>query len=123
MIKYGEARSNYFMLTELPVRLREHAERQKEIAAAELQKLHDMEAKALQVDGIVRDKAALAAAQKSLEEIEARIEEPRKSAMQRFSSSARLTPRPRTKSRGKRSTCRYPKSRARPWPIFTCRPR
>jgi hypothetical protein len=78
MIRYGEARGNYFMLTELPVRLREHAERQKEIAAAELQRLHDMEAKALQVDGIVRDKAALAAAQQSLEEIEARIEEEEK---------------------------------------------
>ncbi len=74
MIKYADARSNYFMLTELPVRLREHAERQKAIAAEELQKLHDMEAKALQVEGIVRDKAALADAQKSLEEIEGRIE-------------------------------------------------
>ena len=74
MIKYADAHSNYFMLTELPVRLREHAERQKAIAAEGLQKLHDMEAKALQIDGIVRDKAALAAAQKSLEEIEARIE-------------------------------------------------
>jgi hypothetical protein len=74
MIKYGDARSNYFMLTELPVRLREHAERQKAIAAEALQKLHDMEAKALQIDGIVRNRASLAAVQKSLEEIEARIE-------------------------------------------------
>jgi hypothetical protein len=74
MIKYADARSNYFMLTELPVRLREHAQRQKEIAAAALQKLHDMEAKALQVEGIVRNKAALAAVQKSLEEVETRIE-------------------------------------------------
>ncbi len=74
MIKFGDARSNYYMLTELPVRLREHAERQKAIAAEALQKLHDMEAKALQIEGIIRDKAALAAAQKSLEETEARIE-------------------------------------------------
>lgn len=74
LIKFKEAHSNYFMLTELPVRLREHAERQKAIAAAEMQKLHDMEAKALQINGIVRDQAALVTAQKSLEEIEARIE-------------------------------------------------
>jgi len=75
MIKFGDARSNYFMLTELPLRLREHAEGQKAIAAQELQKLHDIEAKALQTDEIVRAKEALAAAQKSLEETEARIEE------------------------------------------------
>jgi hypothetical protein len=74
MIKYADARSNYFMLTELPVRLREHAERQKAIADEELQKLREMEAQALQIDEIVRDKAALAASQKSLEEVEARIE-------------------------------------------------
>lgn len=74
LINYADARSNYFMLTELPVRLREHAERQKAIAVEELQKLHDMEAKVLQTKGVVRDKAALAAAQKSLEEVETRIE-------------------------------------------------
>ncbi len=74
MIKYGDARSNYFMLTELPVRLRGHAERQKAIDAEALQKLHDTEAKALEIDGIVRDKASLAAVQKSLEDIEAGIE-------------------------------------------------
>lgn len=74
MIKYADARSNYFMLTELPVRLRGHAERQKAIAVEELQRLRDMEAKALQIEGIIRDKAALVAAQKSLEEIEVRIE-------------------------------------------------
>ncbi len=74
MVKYGDARSNYFMLTELPVRLREHAERQKATAAEALQTLHDMEAKALQIDGIVRDKLSLGVVQKSLEEIETRIE-------------------------------------------------
>ena len=78
MIKFGDARSNYFMLTELPLRLREHAEGQKAIAAQELQKLHDIEAKALQTDEIVRAKEALAAAQKSLEKIESGIEEEEK---------------------------------------------
>jgi hypothetical protein len=74
MIKYADARSNYFMLTELPVRLRGHAERQKAIAVEELQRLRDMEAKALQIEGIVEDKAALVAVQKSMGEIEVRIE-------------------------------------------------
>ncbi|MGB8427934.1 MAG: hypothetical protein WCD88_19270 [Desulfobacterales bacterium] len=78
MIRFADARSNYFMLTELPLRLREHAERQKAIAAVELQKLQDTEAKALEVEGIIVDKAALAAAQKSLEEIEGRTEEAEK---------------------------------------------
>jgi hypothetical protein len=78
MIKFGDARSNYFMLTELPLRLREHAEGQKAIAAQELQKLHDIEAKALQTDEIVHAKEVLAAAQKSLEEIESGIEEEEK---------------------------------------------
>jgi hypothetical protein len=62
------------MLTELPVRLRGHAERQKAIAVEELQRLRDMEAKALQIEGIVEDKAALVAVQKSMGEIEVRIE-------------------------------------------------
>ncbi|MFZ0134127.1 MAG: hypothetical protein WAK95_16420, partial [Desulfobacterales bacterium] len=74
MIGYADARRNYFMLTELPLRLREHAEGQKVLAAAELRKLHGLEARALEVEGIVRDKAALAAAQKSLAEIESRME-------------------------------------------------
>ena len=78
MIKFGDARGNYYMLTELPLRLREHAEGQKAIAAQELQKLHDIEAKALQTDEIVRAKEVLAAAQKSLEKIESGIEEEEK---------------------------------------------
>ncbi len=74
IIKYADARSNYYMLTELPVRLREHADRQKEMAAQEVQKLHDMEAKALQVEEIIHNKSALEVAQKALEKIESRIE-------------------------------------------------
>jgi hypothetical protein len=74
IIKYADARSNYYMLTELPVRLREHADRQKEMAAQEVQKLHDIEAKALQVEEIIHNKSALEVAQKALEKIESRIE-------------------------------------------------
>lgn len=74
LIRFGDARSNYFMLTELPLRLHEHAERQRAIASQELRKLRAIEAQALQTEEIVRDKAALAAAQQSLEEIEDRLE-------------------------------------------------
>ena len=78
MINYAEARSNYYMLTELPLRLREHADRQQTIAAQALQKLRDMEAKALQVEPITKNRELLQSVQKSLEESESRIEEEEK---------------------------------------------
>jgi chromosome segregation ATPase len=74
-IRYADARSNYFMLTELPLRLREHAERQKADAAEASRKLQDMETQALQTDGLLQAKKALQAIQKEIEAIEARIEE------------------------------------------------
>jgi chromosome segregation ATPase len=73
-IRYADARSNYFILTELPLRLREHAERQKTIAAQESQKLLDLEEQALQGDGIRPKKEALLAVKKEIEGIEARVE-------------------------------------------------
>jgi chromosome segregation ATPase len=73
-IRYPDARSHYFMLTELPLRLREHAERQKAIAAQEAQQLRDMEDRALQVDGIRPKQEAIQAAKKEIEGIETRIE-------------------------------------------------
>jgi hypothetical protein len=63
------------MLTELPLRLREHAERQKANAAEESRKLQDMETQALQTDALLQEKKALQAVQKEIEAIEARIEE------------------------------------------------
>jgi hypothetical protein len=75
LINYAEARSNYYMLTELPLRLREHADRQERLAAQEVQKLRDMEAEALEVEPITQNKEMLQSVQKSLEESEARIEE------------------------------------------------
>lgn len=77
-IRFADARSHYFMLTELPLRLREHAERQKAIAAQEAQQLRDMEDRALQVDGIRRKQEAIQAAKKEIEGIETRIEEAEK---------------------------------------------
>jgi hypothetical protein len=78
MINYGDARSNYYMLTELPVRLRDHADRQKVMAAQEVQKLRDMEAKALEVEPIMENRELLQSVQKSLEESESHIEEEEK---------------------------------------------
>ncbi len=78
LINYSESRRNYFLLTELPLRLREHAERQKAIAAQESQKLRDMEDQALQVEDILRKKEAIQAAQKEIDEIEKQIEEAEK---------------------------------------------
>ncbi len=77
-IRFADARSHYFMLTELPLRLREHAERQKAIAAQEAQQLRDMEDRALQVDGLRQKQKAIQAAKKEIEGIETRIEEAEK---------------------------------------------
>ncbi len=78
MINYADARSNYYMLTELPLRLREHADRQERLAAQAVQKLRDMEAAALAVEPITQNKELLQAVQKSLQESESRIEEEEK---------------------------------------------
>ncbi|MCU0562117.1 MAG: hypothetical protein MUD16_18255 [Desulfobacterales bacterium] len=74
LIDFADARSNYFMLTELPLRLREHAERQKVIAAQESVKLRSLEEQALQVEGLRQKNEALLATRKEIEGIEARIE-------------------------------------------------
>lgn len=78
LIRYADARSHYFMLTELPLRLREHAERQKAAAAQASRKLQEMEAQAMQTDGLLQEKKALQAVQKEIEAVEARIEESEK---------------------------------------------
>lgn len=73
-IRFADARSHYFMLTELPLRLREHAERQKAIAAEESRKLRDLEEQALQADGLRQKQKAIQAAKKEIEGIETRID-------------------------------------------------
>ncbi len=78
LVKYADSRSNYFMLTELPLRLREHAERQKAVAARESENLREMEDRALQVDTMRQKKEALQAAQKEIEGIEMHMEEAEK---------------------------------------------
>lgn len=75
MIGYSEARSNYYMLTELPVRLRGHADRQKKIAEQALRELQAMEEEALNVAEILQNKKALEDTNKTLENLGNRIEE------------------------------------------------
>jgi chromosome segregation ATPase len=74
LIDYTDARGNYYMLTELPVRLREHADRQKQVAEQEMQALRDIEAKAMQADGIPEVQLQLEGIQKGLEQMDDRIE-------------------------------------------------
>lgn len=51
LIRYHNARPNYAMLTEIPVRLREHVDYLKERAAEEVEKLKDIEETALAAAG------------------------------------------------------------------------
>jgi chromosome segregation ATPase len=75
LIRYADARGNYYLLTELPLRLREHAQRQKEIAEEALTGLRAMEAEALNTEEMVRDQAALAQVRQALDDAERHIEE------------------------------------------------
>lgn len=74
LIDYGDARANYYMLNELPVRLREHATRQRQIADQELQSLHSLEAKAAEQEGIPKLQAVLQEEEKALHGIDNEIE-------------------------------------------------
>jgi hypothetical protein len=75
LVDYADARGNYYMLTELPVRLRAHANRQQAIFDEAEQKQRRMEADALNDDEMRFAKEALAKAQKTLDDIEQGIEE------------------------------------------------
>lgn len=74
MIGYTDAKANYQRLTEIPVRLREHAERLQLDAEAEYQTLKDMDTKAQQQDGIPDLQAVLEHEQAELDDIDKRIE-------------------------------------------------
>jgi len=78
IINYPEARSNYYMLTELPVRLRDHADRQKKIADHAHGELQILQEKALKVEDILQNKTLLEETIKNLEKIERQIEEEEK---------------------------------------------
>jgi hypothetical protein len=73
LIGYLEARPNYFMLNEIPLRLREHAERLGEEAEEAAAKLAAIERRALEADGILPLEAALAEAENRAAETERHI--------------------------------------------------
>ena len=62
LVDYDKARPNYYMLTEIPVRLRDHATRLHEAIAAAKSALVALERKALEADGIAPLEAKAAAA-------------------------------------------------------------
>ena len=62
LVGYDKARPNYYMLTEIPVRLRDHAARLNEAIATAKSALVALERRALEADGVARLEAAAAAA-------------------------------------------------------------
>ncbi len=74
LVGYGDARGNYFMLNELPLRLREHANGQKQTADQELQILQALELKAAESDGIPQLRSVLEETEESLHAIDDEIE-------------------------------------------------
>ena len=75
LIGYDEARANYARLVELPVRLREHAERMGRIADEELAKLRALDEKALAEAGVPRLEAEHTEVQAAIAEVDAAIAE------------------------------------------------
>ncbi|ABA57710.1 hypothetical protein Noc_1209 [Nitrosococcus oceani ATCC 19707] len=74
LIGFADARVNYERLNEIPVRLREHAERLKVVAEEEVQALKILDTKARKADGIPALEQALAQQQSKLDHIDARLE-------------------------------------------------
>ena len=70
---YDAARVNYFMLTEIPLRLAEHADRLKAEVAAATEARQAHERAALEADGIVPLEAAVAEADRALAKVETDI--------------------------------------------------
>ena len=75
LIRYSEARVNYSKLQEIPLRLREHAERIDAQASEEHQKLKTLDDEAREADGIVLLDQEFEQQEAALDEIDAKIEE------------------------------------------------
>ena len=73
LIGYGRARPNFAMLNEIPLRLREHADRQSENAARAEAEIDAMEESAIDAAGGGPIRAALSAAQAGIAAIDARL--------------------------------------------------
>ncbi len=67
LIEYDAARPNYYMLTEIPRRLREHATRLREDVEGEIDRREEIERKALEDAGIVPLEKAVDAAEDAVE--------------------------------------------------------
>lgn len=70
LIGYAEARANYFRLQEIPVRLRSHADTLHKTADEEYEKLHALDQKAREEDGITALDNELEEGRKRLEDID-----------------------------------------------------
>lgn len=77
LLGYQNARANYHMLNEIPLRLREHADRVAQTVDEEVTKRIAIERRALEVEGIVKLEAELEAAEKALDEVETALEKAR----------------------------------------------
>lgn len=73
LVRYPEARPNFAMLNEIPMRLREHAERQKEKAEAAVAEVVALEEAAVDAAGGKPIRAALEAANNRIEAIDAEM--------------------------------------------------
>ena len=77
LVGYDAARPNYYMLNEIPLRLREHATRLDQAAAEARAAREAFERKALEADGVEALEAAVATEQAALATAEAALEEAR----------------------------------------------
>ena len=75
LIRYSEARVNYGKLQEIPLRLREHAERIDAQASEEHRKLKTLDDEAREADGIVQLDLEFERQETALDQIDAQIEE------------------------------------------------
>ena len=73
MIDFQHNRSNYYMLLELPLRLREHATKVQQTAQLEVQALQTMERQAAEADGALTWQAKVQEAEKRLQQTDADI--------------------------------------------------
>jgi chromosome segregation ATPase len=73
IIDFQRNRSNYYMLLELPRRLREHATKSQQAAQLEVQALQTMERQAAEADGILDLQAKIQDAEKQLKQVDANI--------------------------------------------------
>lgn len=73
LVGYADARANFALLTEIPDRLKQHAERQQQAADAASDALEEMEAMALEAAGAAPLRQKVEAATAALADLEARV--------------------------------------------------